>query len=271
MKSAIRLDDITMNMDWDRFIRVKKILDEAGISPLIGVVPCSRDENLDHMKDAVNWPEEVRQSIPADKKAFAEYIRGLRSKGWVVAVHGYDHVYRTKKAGLFPLNRQSEFAGCDYEDQLDRLRLAMDEMYSMDIDTDIFMAPSHSYDMNTLKALYEVGIRCLTDGFGNVPYRRYIRIGGLKRPLDFYPIAIKRNDCISDKYGYTTMVLHTNTMTDNDISGLREMIGSGRDHFIDYSEYIKMHVRERSPVGHVAEYMTAMAKMCMVRIRSLRG
>ncbi len=46
MKIAVRLDDITPDMDWDRFLRFKKMMDDAYVLPLIGVVPDSRDPKL---------------------------------------------------------------------------------------------------------------------------------------------------------------------------------------------------------------------------------
>ena len=46
MKIAVRLDDITPDMDWERFLAVKKLLDRYKIKPLIGVIPDNRDENI---------------------------------------------------------------------------------------------------------------------------------------------------------------------------------------------------------------------------------
>jgi predicted deacetylase len=42
--------------------------------------------------------------------------------------------------------------------------------------TDIFMAPAHSYDKNTIKALGQLGFRYVTDGYSLFPYI----IGSLK-------------------------------------------------------------------------------------------
>ena len=268
MKTAIRLDDISINMDYERFGRVEKILKDAGIRPLIGVVPDCKDTNLDKSKDSCRWPEDTVASMPTDREAFADFLRNLRKEGWVIAMHGYDHVYRTDKGGLFPLNRLSEFAGCDYEDQRDRLRKGMKIMEEMGVDTDIFMAPAHSYDMNTLKALYDVGIRIITDGFGTLPYVRNIAHAGGKRELSFYPIAKKRSDCISDRYGYTTLVLHASTMTDEDMVKLRDMIADHRDHFIDYADYLKIRAVPKGPFGGITEYLTATAKRILVSLRS---
>ena len=46
MKTAIRMDDITSDMDFEKFYRVKKLLDTYQIKSLIGVVPFNRDKNL---------------------------------------------------------------------------------------------------------------------------------------------------------------------------------------------------------------------------------
>ena len=46
MKIAVRLDDITPDMDWEGFLRFKALLDRYQVKPLIGVIPQNRDENV---------------------------------------------------------------------------------------------------------------------------------------------------------------------------------------------------------------------------------
>ena len=46
MKITIRMDDITPDMDFEKFTRFKTILDKHGIKPLIGVVPDNKDKKL---------------------------------------------------------------------------------------------------------------------------------------------------------------------------------------------------------------------------------
>ena len=104
MKIAVRLDDITPDMDWEGFLRFKALLDRYQVKPLIGVIPQNRDENV---KGSGN-------GRPGD---FWAYIRKLQEEGWVVAMHGFEHVYTTQRGGLFPLNHFSEFAGLPYEKQ----------------------------------------------------------------------------------------------------------------------------------------------------------
>ena len=46
MRIAVRMDDITPDMDWQKFDRFKALLDSYGVKPLIGVVPDNKDEKL---------------------------------------------------------------------------------------------------------------------------------------------------------------------------------------------------------------------------------
>ena len=39
MKIAVRMDDITPDMDWEKFEAFKTILDKYNIKPLLGIVP----------------------------------------------------------------------------------------------------------------------------------------------------------------------------------------------------------------------------------------
>ena len=200
MKATIRLDDITADMDWEKFNRMKTILDTYQIKPLIGVVPFNEDPNL------------KRQEKRND---FAQCLREWKQEGYSIALHGYKHIYINKKGGIFPLNDLSEYAGLPFEKQKRMIAKGKEQLEKMGIGTDIFMAPAHSFDKNTLKALKECGFSYVTDGFGKMPYRR---VG-----LTFFPIAMKRTDCISEKEGYTTLVLHTNTMDDEEFAFCEKM------------------------------------------------
>ena len=45
-KISIRMDDITPDMDWTKFMRFKALCDKYRIRPLVGVVPDNQDPNL---------------------------------------------------------------------------------------------------------------------------------------------------------------------------------------------------------------------------------
>jgi len=247
MKTSIRLDDITPDMDWNNFNRIEKILDSAGIKPLIGVVPFNQDDNL------------KRADKPLTDEEFTKYLANKKTKGWTIALHGYNHLYSNKKMGIFPLNNFSEYAGKSVETQLRMLSEGRAKLSSWGIDTDIFMTPAHTYDKNTLKALVAAGFTKVTDGFGKAPY---IRDG-----LSFYPISKRQSECTSEAEGYTTLVLHTNTMDEQDIQNFERKLVENRDHFINYSDYLEVEVTKRGAIGNLAEYFTALAKFTAVRVR----
>ena len=244
MKTAIRMDDITPDMDFEKFYRVKKMLDTYQIKPLIGVVPFNQDLNL--MKNPV-------------LEDFQGFLNLLKKEGYIIALHGCYHVYTTEKKGLFPLNNFSEYAGVSYEKQNEMICKGKVRLKEWGIDTDIFMPPAHTFDQNTLKALKNNGFRAVTDGFGAKPYIR----SGLK----FYPIAAKRSECFSDKNGYTTLVLHTNMMEEKDFETLEKQMKENQEKFISYTEYLSVDARKRGLLGNIAEYMMAMAKYILVRLR----
>ena len=248
MKTAIRMDDITPDMDYDKFNKVRNILDEAGIRPLIGVVPYSKDETL---------------RIEKPHEDFDDLLRDLQQNGWIIALHGYNHLYTTKEKGIFPINEFSEFAGVDYDKQNVMIRQGLAQLREWGAEPAVFMAPGHTFDENTLKALKANGINKITDGFGNKPY--------LREGITFYPISAKRSDCISDKEGYSTYVLHTNTMPQNGIEQFEKMVQAHRDKFISYDEYMAVTPEERKRSGHIREYMMALAKHYLVSKKASRG
>ncbi len=247
MRIAIRMDDITPDMDWDKFGRFKAVLDEGGIRPLIGVVPKTQDKKL---------------HICEDREDFWEWLGGLQRDGWHIAMHGLNHVYRTDRGGLFPLNRQSEFAGLSFEEQLSMLQEGRRLLREKGIETDIFMAPSHSYDRNTLRALKAAGFRAVTDGFGRAPYIRG------KEGLVFYPVSFRKEaDLNSSRDGITTFVVHANTMSDKEFEWYRKLVESGRA--VSYDEMLGAPAR-REPLLHQAlEYTMAKGKYLGVRAGTL--
>lgn len=105
------------------------------------------------------------------------------------------------------------------------------------IRTDIFMAPGHTFDRNTLKALRECGFRYLTDGFGKAPYSR--------EGLTFLPISSRKKDCFKDREGYTTLVIHANGMSEAEISWYERMLAEYPDRFISYGQLLTLPVTKR--------------------------
>ena len=248
MKIAVRLDDITPDMDWEKFRRLEKMLDENRIAPLLGIVPDNQDENL------------KRNPAMPD---FDMQMKTWEAKDWVLAMHGWKHIYTTGKGGLFPLNNFSEFAGVAKEKQREMIQDGKSKLQKMGIETDIFMAPAHSFDKNTLTLLKEAGFRYITDGFGSSPYEW--------KGLTFLPIAFQKSKDIEKSEGYTTLVFHTNTMNEQDFVNFEKTLQKHKQDFISYKEYLKVPAKKQNFVGRVKEYSMATMKRLLVMLYSMKN
>lgn len=241
MKIAVRLDDITPDMDWKKFLAFKELLDSVQIKPLIGVVPENRDSHL---------------CCGESRGDFWHYVKELQRQGWVIAMHGYRHIYDSSSGGMFPLNHFSEFAGHSLQVQRDRIREGRKIFNEKGLETDIFMPPAHAYDKNTLTALKENGFQRLTDGFGNQPY--------CWEGVTFYPISFRMAGSLKKGQGYTTMVVHANTIDDMDY--YRNIFRNYRDKFMDYSEYLRINPQKQTAAGRKKEYLLARLKHLLVKL-----
>lgn len=244
MKIAVRMDDITPDMDWERFRFFQELFEETGITPLLGVVPDCKDKML---------------QIEKKRGDFYLIMQELKQKGYCFAMHGYHHLYTTKKGGLFPLNGFSEFAGIPYAEQLRMLDEGRQILSQNGIETDMFMAPAHSYDKNTLRALRALGFRKITDGFGRLPYEY--------DGIIFYPISFQLSRSLKQQEGYTTLVIHANTVRETEKERYIKMFRENREKFISYSEYLQVAPVHRNRAGSLAEYCMAQAKRILVNMR----
>ncbi len=244
-KITIRIDDVTEDMDWEKFHRFEALLEKHGIRPLIGVIPANRDRSL----------------VKGEKKEdYADWLKEKQKQGWMIAMHGYDHIYTTKKGGMLPLNRFSEFAGIGFAEQADRLRAGVRAMQAMNLRTEIFMAPAHSFDRNTVKALKACGFRYITDGFGSGPYER----GGMV----YFPIAVQKSRELRKKDGITTFVVHTATMREEDFLSYEKLFERYHDRFVSYDEMLQYDIVPQNIFGRMWEYGLAVMKRVICSIRS---
>lgn len=236
-KITVRIDDVTEDMDWEKFHRFEALLDQYGIAPLIGVIPCNQDATL--KKDTI-------------KEDYAAWLLEKQAQGWVIAMHGHDHIYTTKKGGLFPLNSFSEFAGVSYEIQLDKLQKGRQAMKLLGLETDIFMAPAHSFDRNTVKALKACGFHYITDGFGKAPFER--------NRMTYLPIAVQKSREFGKKKGISTFVVHTATMREEDFAAWDKLFKEKREFFVNYGEMLQYHPIKQNCFQRGTEYILAFMK-----------
>ena len=212
----IRFDDVVPAMAWSRFAAFEKVAADLSLPFLIGVVPECRDPKL---------------SVEPEHHNFWDWVRARKHAGWMIAQHGYQHLYETDARGLLGIGRKSEFAGLSYDAQVQKLAAGKEIMQREGVWSGVFMAPSHSFDEITVQALRDLEFTALTDGFGFYTYD----IHGLMavpqlvaRPLGF-------------GFGVETICLHVNTMSEEAIGRMIDFIRAHRKQIISFDEALQVN------------------------------
>ena len=156
----MRLDDACPKRDLVKWNRMEALLDKYGVKPLVGIIPDCKDPEMDcYEYDAEFWTKR---------------ISSWKEKEWVLAMHGYEHVFHTKIPGINPVNRYSEFAGLSFEEQRNLIKLGFEKLKRHNIEPCVFFAPAHSFDKNTIEALkMQTNIRIVSDVPANKPFCKY--------------------------------------------------------------------------------------------------
>lgn len=157
-KILLRFDDICPTMNWEQWEKAKEVLDTIGATAMLGVIPDNQDPAL---------------FIDKPRADFWEYIKSLQMQGYTIAMHGYRHVFDIQARGLSTPKKHSEFAGHPYELQNSKIKEGKRLLNVHGIETDVFFAPAHSYDDNTLKALSVNGFKYMSDGKSMKAYKRH--------------------------------------------------------------------------------------------------
>jgi hypothetical protein len=233
----IRLDDASEYMDhskWDPFF---ELFDKYKIKPIIAIIPFNRDPKMTNKKPDEN---------------FWDRARNWQMRDYRIAMHGYEHMYSNLNGGIIGLNKYSEFAGVPFEKQMEMIGKAYNKFEDEKLKPDIFVAPAHSFDRNTLKALKTIGkINCLSDGFFVNP----VIIDGLKWiPQQLWGPEKKSK-------GVWTICFHPETSDNSVVNSLDFFLKDNFESFEDpyslefhkrkfedfvYSMYMKFYMKVRS-------------------------
>ena len=151
----LRFDVMCPTMDWALWDEVEALLVEAGVKPILAVIPDNQDPAL---------------MVTPPSPFFWDRVRSWQARGWTIGLHGYQHTYVNKEPGILRLNRKSEFAGLSHPEQLDKLRKGLEVFEREGVHADVWVAPAHSFDGVTVSALAAVGIRTISDGMALAPF-----------------------------------------------------------------------------------------------------
>ena len=159
MEYIFRLDDITPKANWKNIEKIEKIFDKYWIKPIIWIVPNNKDPYLNRFKENNDFWEEIQK---------------LNKKWWIIAQHWYEHIDITSKSWILWINNRSEFVGISYKEQLDKLKKWKKNLENkLLIKIKWFMAPDHSFDKNTLKALKKLDFEYITDWLALFPFTSF--------------------------------------------------------------------------------------------------
>ncbi len=208
-KYILRLDDACSTMDIKKWQDMEDLCDKYCIKPIIAVIPNNKDgKQVKDKEDLFFW----------DK------VRRWQKKDFKIALHGYDHVYISNGSGLVPFNIQSEFAGLSYKIQEKKVKEGWKIFKENKIDSKIWVAPSHTFDKNTLRAIKNnTTINIISDGVALFPFKKY--------DFNWIPQQVWRFRKMP--FGIWTGCFHPNEMSDKDYQRLKQFIESNHKNFID--------------------------------------
>lgn len=210
-----RIDDVAPNMNWESFNLTIKIFRQHNIKPLIAVIPDIKDPKL------LNYP--VNQN-------FWQVIKELQNNGWIIAQHGYQHLSKGG-GGVLKIHKSGEFGGLGFEEQKNMISAGKKIMEAQNIISDIFVAPRHSFDKNTIKALKQNNFHFISDGIALWPFKKW--------GLVWLPQILWRPR--RGMAGMITAAIHTNTMSGDDIANLEKFMGKNRNKIGDFKELMEWY------------------------------
>lgn len=217
----MRLDDACEKRDMKKWDRMESLLDKYGIKPLVGVIPHCEDP----MMNKYEYDDE-----------FWEKVNNWKNKGWIIAMHGYNHVYCTSSGGINPVNNRSEFADVPEEIQRKKIQKGIMIFRSHGIEPRVFFAPSHTFDENTIKILLELtSIYIISDTIANKAYK--------EKGILFVPQQTGKVRKLP--LNTVTFCYHPNIMSDNDFKKLETFLEKER---VKFSIITDIHVSNKKGI-----------------------
>ena len=216
-----RLDDIAPNMNWDNFDFLISIFKKHNIKPLLAVIPDNKDPKL--------------LGYPANSN-FWRIINELKQDGWIIGQHGWRHLAEAG-GGILKIHNSGEFGGFSFNIQEKMIRDGKDIVSSKLEKPEIFIAPRHSFDHNTIEALKHNNFKFISDGIGLYPFKKW--------GLIWLPQILWRPR--KGLFGMITIALHPNSMNREGLINLENFIKENRRIVGDFSELTKWRGGLKTP------------------------
>ena len=241
-KYLLRFDDIAPNMNWRLFYKIKDLLIKYKIKPILGVIPNNKDKEL--------------KKFPVCKSNFFSEIKKLKSLGWTIAMHGYEHVYfENKIKDYLSMRVKSEFVGESFEVQNLKIEKGISILKKNNLNTDIFFAPNHSFDITTIDCLKMNNFNYIIDGYGFAPFT--------DRGMSFIPQMFNRPR--KYPFGLHTFVFHVNEFNDEHYREFERFIDDNHKFIIDFNKALNFR---NSPT---LEFLSLIIKYLLIFKRKIQN
>lgn len=226
---VFRLDDACERMNLDKWNRIEVLLDKYEIKPLVGIIPDCKDPMMSQYEPNISFWDKVNVWI---------------KKEWTIALHGYNHLYTTDQGGINPIHNRSEFAGIDLRKQKEMIRAAVSIFAQHGVSPQVFFAPSHTFDKNTIQALKEESsIRIISD---TIAFDTYTMDG-----ITFVPQQSGTVRYLP--FSLVTFCYHPNDMQEEDFARLEFFFSKYKEKFVPFP--LKTTDRKYSLVDRFLRYL----------------
>ena len=224
----ISLDDANPYMKKENWDKIENLLDKYQVKPIVAVIPNNKDKTV------------MFEEFEND---FWNRIKRYMAKGWKIGLHGHEHVMHKSSNSVIPINDYSEFSGLPYDVQYSKLKEAKRIFEENGIYTDLWIAPAHGFDYNTLRALQELGINYISDGFAFYPF--------FEHGFIWIPQQLWRYRWMP--FGVWTICLHPNVMTEEELRKFSLFLEKHHSKIIDFETVTKMRIKRRNLLGKIIE------------------
>jgi len=187
-------------MNWRVWEEIESVLVHRQIKPVLAVVPDNHDPGL---------------QVDSPVGDFWDRVRAWQDRGWTIALHGFQHRYVTRNAGMVAVRKKSEFAGLPAGEQREKLQRGVEILEREGITPCVWIAPGNTFDATTVALLPEFGIRIICDGYFRVPYVGPNRMTWVPQQLYYFRPAPS---------GVWTVCFHHNQWTVSQIRKFRENV-----------------------------------------------
>jgi hypothetical protein len=153
----LRFDDLCPTVEQHRWQGLRDLVLEFGIRPILAVIPDNQDPAM--------------ECSPADPGFWAQ-MREMEAAGATIAAHGFQHLCEKHSKNLIGLHQKTEFAGLGLEVQRQRVQAGLRTLREHGLNPRLWVAPRHTFDMTTLRAIRQEGIDYISDGLARIPFTR---------------------------------------------------------------------------------------------------